>query len=603
MLIIIGVNGGFAVHIVENYNGQVNRVYCYACECNWDKQSKEYKKPRISVGHLADEPPVFVPNKKLALLLMADSKDPSSTKDSDRSVIEAVRAKYGDITYSPVSAPAMPEPRTARAVFSGPSIVFGGITARYRVDTMLRKAFGEDDALEILSLSWYIATEGDALHDSDAWLSQYEAPAGHVISSPDITRLLDRIGQDGIMTFYKEWLKGFKRTGDKVLYDLTSISWYGSGINMAGWGHNRDGEGLPQVNYALLCTRSTAMPLFAWPLDGSVSDTRTLQDTLRFLEKLGYRPDCLMMDRGFASVDNILYMLGRGYVFLQALRANAGWVHSVIDAGREARLRPDSMVKADDRTYYASTTKCQWVTVRRARKKGGIAEESFVHIHEGPKGGKYAAKDGEEILSQHPCEAHVLFCQDLVGGQWDKFMGKLSAEHKRLTENEGADPADDLKKYFVIKKEKWARKRSVEFAMDQIAKHRDNYAGYICFITNDKSVRSAEDALNEYSTRDYIEKDFDEMKNDLDMRRIRVHTDERMKARLFIQFIAEIYMREIRVRLRGSAECRKMTRKQISAHIKGIYKIKFTGKYKDVCPELSKSQRAILAALGVSDSR
>jgi hypothetical protein len=42
-----------------------------------------------------------------------------------------------------------------------------------------------------------------------------------------------------------------------------------------------------------------------------------------------------------------------------------------------------------------------------------------------------------------------------------------------------------------------------------------------------------------------------------------------------------------------------MTRKQISSHIKTIYKITFVGKYKDVKPTLSKSQRDILNAVGV----
>jgi transposase len=70
-------------------------------------------------------------------------------------------------------------------------------------------------------------------------------------------------------------------------------------------------------------------------------------------------------------------------------------------------------------------------------------------------------------------------------------------------------------------------------------------------------IALAEDALHEYSTRDYIEKDFDELKNDLDMKRIRVHTDDRMRARLLIQFIAEIMLREIRVRLRGTEECNR----------------------------------------------
>jgi transposase len=345
------------------------------------------------------------------------------------------------------------------------------------------------------------------------------------------------------------------------------------------------------------------MPLFAWPLDGSISDVKTLQNTLQFLDKLNYKPGCLMMDRGFGSMENITFMLQRGYVFLQALRVNANWIYDIIDAGKDVRLRPDSMIKVGDRTYYASTSICQWVTLQRMNKKGGTVEDTFVYQCKESKSKKYVAQDGEEILSQYPCRVHVLFCQDLVGSQWDKFMEKLNIEYERIIAEENVAPTSELERYFIIEKKKWGRKRSVEFNMENIAKHRNNYAGHICFITNDRTIATANDALKEYSTRDYIEKDFDEMKNELDMSRIRVHTDNRMKARLFIQFIAEIYIREIRVRLRDSEECRKMTRKQIASHIKGIYKIKFTGKYKDVCPELSKSQRSILEALGLNDSR
>jgi hypothetical protein len=60
-----------------------------------------------------------------------------------------------------------------------------------------------------------------------------------------------------------------------------------------------------------------------------------------------------------------------------------------------------------------------------------------------------------------------------------------------------------------------------------IARHKNKYAGHICFLTNDKTIETARDALTEYSTRDYIEKDFEEMKNNLDMKRIRVQSVER----------------------------------------------------------------------------
>ena len=139
----------------------------------------------------------------------------------------------------------------------------------------------------------------------------------------------------------------------------------------------------------------------------------------------------------------------------------------------------------------------------------------------------------------------------------------------------------------------------MEYNTEMIVQHNNKYAGHICFLTNDKTIETAQVALKEYSTRDYIEKDFDEMKNNLDMKRIRVQTDTRMKSRLFIQFIAEIFMREIRVCMRSSETCKKLTRKQIFSHIKTICKVKFKGKYKDVCPKLSKQQHDILEALNV----
>jgi len=496
---------------------------------------------------------------------------------------------------------------TARAVFIGPDIVFGTITKRYRIGSILEKSFGESVMKDILSLAWYLASEGNALSDSDSWLDYYENPRGSIMSSQDITRLLDAIDYDGMMTFYKLWLKETVKDAaktDKVLYDLTSISYYGSGIDAAEYGYNRDHEAMPQVNYALLCIRSTAMPLFAWPMNGSISDIGTLETTLQFLKKLQYTPDCLMMDRGFCSMDSISGMFKNGYTFLQAVKVNAKWIYGVIDASESLRFNPDSKVDVGERTYYASTSICRWVCIRKTSGRGSGKEDVLVHICNGSARGKYISnEEGVEVIGQYPCQIHVLFCQDLVGRQHDRFMDKLKAEYNRLVADENVEVHEEFEKYIKVYRKKYARRRTVEYDIDMIAQHRNKYAGYICFLTNDKTIETALDALTEYSTRDYIEKDFDELKNDLDMRRISVHTDGRMGARLFIQFVAEIHMREIRVRLRDSVECKKMTRRQISAHIKGIYKIKFKGKYKDVCPELSKSQRSILDALGLADSR
>jgi len=286
------------VHIIENHNTRAEKVYCYAGECLWDKQLKKYVNPRVLVGHMEGEPPVFVPNKKYSLLLADTSQTVTDERDQD--IIDVIKAKYGNRVRLTDTKPAKLQAQTAIAVFSGPSVVFGGITSRYHIDTILTRAFGEDDAKEILSLAWYLASEGDALINSDAWLSYFENPAGHEISSQDITRLLDRMGQDGILSFYKHWLKRFEKTGDKMLYDLTSISWHGHGIDMASWGHNRDNDDLPQVNYALLCTRSTAMPLFAWPIKSLFKNNL---DKLQFFITNFYAIIPLTMETGFLDIN------------------------------------------------------------------------------------------------------------------------------------------------------------------------------------------------------------------------------------------------------------------------------------------------------------
>jgi transposase len=585
------------MHIVENKAIHAGKIYCYACECLWDANLKKYLKPSTAVGRLEGNPPSFVPNGYLASLLRTHSTDPSYTDERNKRIIDTVIAKYGENVYDRIQAPKNKTGiSSAQAVFIGPALVLGGITRKYHIDHMLCKAFDDKTANNILALAWYIATEGDALSNSDSWLDHFENPAECSMSSQDITKLLDSMNYSSIMAFYKQWLAVFKKVGDKVLYDLTSISYYGHGINLAAWGHNRDSEPLPQVNYALLCLRSTAMPLFAWTLDGSINDVTTLTNTLQFLDKLGYKPDCLLMDRGFAAEENITYMLHHKQTFLQALKVNPNWVKRVIDAGRDERLLPESKIEVENRTYYASTTQCRWVRQVRTQEKGKRMEEVKVI----PQRGVYTStEENVEVLEEYGCTVHVLYCQDLIGNHWDRFMDALGTEHQRLMADKSAQPKKEYKNYFVISKVKYAKQRSVEYNLEKIKQHRNNYAGHICFITNDRTINTASDALKEYSTRDYIEKDFDEMKNELDMGRIRVHTDGRMTARLFIQFIAEIFMREIRVHMNNSDDCKKLTRRQIFNHIKTIYKVKFKGKYKDIYPALSKTQRCILKALEI----
>ena len=47
----------------------------------------------------------------------------------------------------------------------------------------------------------------------------------------------------------------------------------------------------------------------------------------------------------------------------------------------------------------------------------------------------------------------------------------------------------DYEPYFLISKPRYARKRTVDFNMEAITKHKNKYAGYICFLTNRKMTK------------------------------------------------------------------------------------------------------------------
>ena len=64
--------------------------------------------------------------------------------------------------------------------------------------------------LRRISLAWYLASEGNALSDSDSWLDYYENPRSSAMSSQDVSRLLDIMDYDCMMTFL--WIDSGRST-------------------------------------------------------------------------------------------------------------------------------------------------------------------------------------------------------------------------------------------------------------------------------------------------------------------------------------------------------------------------------------------------------
>jgi transposase len=102
-----------------------------------------------------------------------------------------------------------------------------------------------------------------------------------------------------------------------------------------------------------------------------------------------------------------------------------------------------------------------------------------------------------------------------------------------------------------------------------------------------------------YRDKDAVEKCFDDLKNSLDMKRLRMHTSATVDGRLFVQFIALILISAIRKEMRSSELIEKYTVRELLQEMKTLTKVKYSGKYGHILTEVTKAQRDILKALDI----
>ena len=192
---------------------------------------------------------------------------------------------------------------------------------------------------------------------------------------------------------------------------------------------------------------------------------------------------------------------------------------------------------------------------------------------------------------------HVFYNAQRAATNYDAFTRKLLALKKELETGQLIEANEKLyQRYFIVKQTpKLGRK--VEFADQQIQQDRKRYSGFFCIISN--KIKDAEQALCVYRGKDIVENCFDDLKNQLDMKRLRVHAAEAMDARLFLQFLALIYVSEIRQTTKKHEQLKYLTVRDVMEQMETILQIKCSGRYGQVLTEISPPQHKILKAFGV----
>jgi transposase len=465
----------------------------------------------------------------------------------------------GELIPSKRNKAAPPAATTASTSVIGPLLILDQIAQETGLLATLKKAFPETWD-QILTLSYFLVCTGDALVHADAWCRNHAVPASGPYASQRMSDWLAAITEDGRQTFFKVWGKRIIEQ-DYLCYDITSISSYSELNEFVHYGYNRDGESLPQINLAMVYGQKSRLPVTYRILPGAIGDVSTIRKLLASFDKLDYPSMSLVMDRGFYSRQNVTDLFDSRCHFIIGLPSNRKWVRDVIDQCQDALHSPRGYRQLDMDSLYMHTELFQWPENKR---------RCYMHIYYDP----HRAADDFEALNKR-----LLVCKE------ELESGKLNKSHE-----------SDYEQYFIVK-ETPARGRQVDYNDAAIRAFRDQYAGFFAILTTKKM--DALEALTIYRNKDVVEKTFDDLKNALDMKRLRIHSSGRMAGRVFVQFIALILFSQIMKTMREKKLSGRYSPKLLLGELESLTKIHYTGKYNDIITEVSKAQREILEAFSI----
>lgn len=432
------------------------------------------------------------------------------------------------------------------------------------LERCLTLSLGKQLGSQALALAEYILVRGSALSHYPEWAEHQKLPQGaEVLSSQDLSRFLGTISEDMMEKFFTRWASNFSGH-DTICLDLTSVSSYSECNELVKYGYNQDREQLEQVNILGLFSATKMLPVAVRMFPGNIADVSTLVNELTHFAYLGLSSPVLIMDKGFDSEENLTRLLDRRLKFIMMAHCNRQWLKALEEKYRDSMRVPSRLFHYQDDRYYAVTE-----LLSRGSEKN------------------------------RRCYAHVYYCSRLAEKRLDHFNERLHDYYDRLVAGAGLETIPvDYQKYFSIKE---TPKRGRSVILDEEAAVATEKSFNAMFVILSNTEKDAHTALRLYRERDAVEKFFDDMKNSMDMDRLRVHTSPRAKARLFLQYLSTILLYLCRNKL-GFYESSTTSVRGILEDLSGICEVTHLNHYGSIITESTSAQRTTLAQLGIDTS-
>jgi transposase len=446
------------------------------------------------------------------------------------------------------------------------------VIEEYRLAQLLRKWLGKDCGLFLDLVAFSIITEDNAgmYYPDFAYCHPLFSDKMKIYTDSSVSRLLSSLTKEQSIGFLNAWNKQRDhRQRIYISYDSTNKNCQAGDVDIVEFGKAKDDKGLPIFNLAIAYDKTNKVPLFYEEYPGSIADVSQFQFVVNKVHEYGYRRMGFILDRGYFSKDNIRYMDEQRYDFIMMVKGMKILVQELVKS-RRGTFETDRDCSIRAYRVYGTTVK--------QKLYADDEHDRWLHIYHNP--GKQAAE--REQLEVHIDRQKQFFTK--LQGQKIEFSNALSRYFDLFYDK------DDI---FLYAREK---KEVIQADLE--------LCGYFVIVTSARMT--AEEALVLYKSRDTLENLFSGDKTFLGARSMRVHSQESLSAKLFIEFVALIIRNRIYTLLKD--EVLRLDLKKnymiVPAALRELEKIEMvrrsTGAYQ-LDHAVTKTQKTILHAFGLDE--
>ena len=470
-------------------------------------------------------------------------------------------------------------PVRSAALGIGSFLVISSVIKHYGLRDLLKPHFGDDTGLLLDLAAYLIVCEDNAgqYYPDYAYRHALFTKGMRPLSDATVSRFFQQMTRDQQYGFLNDWnaVQDHQRRV-YLSYDSTNKNCQAGDVEIAEFGKAKIDIDAPIFNYALLFDQNNQLPLLYEEYPGSINDICQLKYLVDKVQAYDYKSVGFVLDRGYFSRANILYMDAHGHPFIMMVKGCKALVSSFV-LSRQGTFEHRRDCFVEGYRIYGTTVKSKLFDLNDPKEK----ERHF----------------------------HVFFNPTKMAKERDKLEQELEDCKRKLEKLEGkvTDLPDVYRKYFKCHFEKIdeSRRRFLYATELKDVIERDlKLCGYFCIVSSDEMT--AEEAYRLYSSRDASEKLFRADKTFLGSSSMRVHSTESVRAKLFVEFIALIIRSRIYSLLKEELVRTRSRNKHLTVPgaLKELDKLELVrrtnGRY-FLDHALTKTQKIILSAFGISE--